>query len=984
MPKQGTEATGSLEISFNSSATEATARFQPGEGEPWSAEKLLLKMGETGIVEGFRPEEVKRAFEAAARKNAADSFVIARGDPPVEPQAERAHITEIEVPPALQDQAKLVIAAADPPTITIERTEKIKHEKTVTRKPKLPFLPAKEETVAVTEEKVHRDRVYVDPTVERTGYATEGQKIGMVEGKDDGQAGRTVTGELVPPRALADPFFYCGSGVERRRDELFATVEGFVRVGANWADVVPFEMHDWEVELSSDKATCYLSFDPGHAHAKPPSITEIQEAVEKLEYPLDRLLDQETIAELIRTAVARNEPLERHPLTESRDGSYELIVADDNLRASINLHKSMGTGRPINLKELGQTLKQSKLVKLNYKQIQDDVKTFYATTDVDLDDYLVAEGTAPVPGPDRTLDISVRFYEPEKTAELVTHLKETLASMPGISSTAEFPAEAIEDIAPVERDQRILTVSPPVPGQPGVDVYGQQTPGEAAPDPPMELLENVQQKGAVIISTVAGLLHRGWRDGTVLLRIVPHRDGTVEVEVTENSMAAMITLKPGFGTGRPVEWEAIEEAVKAAGVSSGARDELLHRAWDRVKAGQRVDKLIFARGRHVRENQSGNLELIVEIASGKDVTIRSDGSADFKNLDRITTVSAGTEIARVHPAGAETEEGWNVLGEKLQAEAGAAVEVDVGPNVEIRDEEGGAKLLVAATDGELIYANSRFEVQEGHVVDGDVDLHSGNVKFPGPVTVKGSVRSGFYVVAQGSIQVAETVESALLSADGDIVVNQGIKGAGKAVLRTKGSVGLTFAEQATILSVGNVQAKNSLVHCTVKSNGKVRMIGDKCRIVGGFVRAREGLETHDLGSDRGVKTIVEFGQNYLIADRIESEEREMEKLKKEIARIDLKMQGAERSGDKANLNAMHRRKLQLLKLLEKRGLRVFTYRERFEEHHESEVVVKGTLHPGVVIQTHGRTLEITSPKKNTILSFHPESGRIEERTPEKE
>ncbi|MFW6289074.1 MAG: FapA family protein, partial [Spirochaetota bacterium] len=246
------------------------------------------------------------------------------------------------------------------------------------------------------------------------------------------------------------------------------------------------------------------------------------------------------------------------------------------------------------------------------------------------------------------------------------------------------------------------------------------------------------------------------------------------------------------------------------------------------------------------------------------------------------------------------------------------------------------------------------------------------------------VRSGFYVMAQGDIQVGELVEAALLSADGDIVVNQGVKGGGKAVLRSKGTVGVTFAEQSTILAVGNVQAKNSLVHCEVKSNGKVRMIGDRCSIVGGRTRAREGLETFNLGSERGVRTQIEFGQNYLIADRIEAEEREMEKLKREIARIDLAMKEAERSGERTALDGLHTRKLGMLKLLEKRGLRIFTYRERFEEHHESEILVKGTLHPGVVIETHGRRLEITTPSKNVIISFSPETGRIEQRSAAKE
>lgn len=984
MAKRTVEAQGKLDITIGQRGLEATATFQPGEGETWTPERLIEAMRAKGIVEGFKPDDLRRTFSLVLERGQVKPFLVAKGLPPSEPKPEQARFLEIAIPESLADQAEQVIAQARPPHITIERKERVKREKVVTRKPKLPFLPEKQETVQYSEEIVHTDRVYVDPTVERTGYATEGQKLGMVEPKDEGEAGRSVTGDLVPTRVLADPFFYCGDGIERRRDELFATRDGFVRIGANWADIVPFETHDWEVTLSTDRATCFLSFDPGHSNAPPPSAAEIRAAAGELGCSFDLLLDEPQIEEIVSRSVASGEALAAEPLNASRDAHFEIVVSEDKLKAVLNLHKGTGNGTPLNLKALGAAIKQSKLVRLNFDQIKQDISAFLKSTERDLVEYVLAEGTAPTPGPERSLDFSVRFAPPEETAELVTHLQDRLCNgdggATGMESLERFPPEVIEDIGTVEADQRVVTIPPAVPGKPGVDVFGQATPGESAPDPPMELFENLERKGNFVIATSAGLLHRGWRGGTVLLRVLPHRDARVLVTVTDNRMAALITLVPPVGTGRALEWDAVERAIRDAGVSNGIREEMVREAWTRASAGREYRDLIFARGHHVDTAPQGELEMLVELASGSSSTARSDGSVDFRNQDRITTVTKGTEIARVRPASGGPREGWDVLGGKLEPEKSESVEVDAGANVSVVEEEGGSRLLVAEIDGELVFDQNRFEIRAGHTIKGDVDLHTGNVKFPGSVTVGGSVRSGFYVVAQGEIHVGELVEAALLSAEGNIIVNQGVKGGGKAVLRTKGDVGLTFAEQTTILAVGNVQAKNSLVHCQVKSNGRVRMVGDKCRIVGGRIRAREGLETYDLGSERGVRTEVEFGQNYLIADRIETEEREMEKLKAEIARIDLGMQEAERSGNRAALDGLHTKKLQMLKLLEKRGLRVFTYRERFEEHHESQIAIRGTIYPGVIITTHGRTLEITMPKKNVIISFNPESGRIEERS----
>ncbi len=975
-------ANGALEISLDDSQLEASATFTPGEGESWTPERLIAEMRGRGIVEGFKPDDLRRTFALVLEAGKREPFVIARGTKPLDPKPERARYLDIGIPSDLQSQADEVLAAAAPPEITVERKERKKREKTVTKKPPLPFLPAREEKVTYTEETVRRERVYVDPTVEKTGYATAGQKIGMVEGKDDGQAGRSVTGDLVAPPALADPYWYPGEGVERRRDELFAAYDGFVRVGPNWADVVPFETHDWELSLSPDMATLLLSFDPGHPHAKAPTAEDVLAEAERLGYPVDRLPEAHEIIRLINEARNARRRLERVPLTANRDASFELYVSDDRRKAVLTVHKGTGRGKPLNLKELGAAIKQSKLVKLDYERIKADISRYYRSTDVDLIGYVLAEGSAPVPGPPRALDFSVRFVAADEAAELIAHLRRALGSedRSAIESVASFPAAQIEDVGPVEEHQRVLTVSPAVPGKPGVDVYGQQTPGESAPEPPIELYENVERKGHMVVATCAGLLHRGWREGTVLLRVLPHRDASVAVRVTENRMAALLTIKPAEGTGRNLERQEIDDAIRARGVGSGVREELVTRAWELASSGRVIHDLIFARGRHVSSQTRSEVEILVALASGKGMTVQEDGRVDFRNQDRITTVQKGTQIARVRLPAGTIDEGWDVLGTKLRPEESDPTQVDAGANVAVTEEPDGSRLLTSQVDGELVFEQNRFEVRPGYVVKGDVDLHTGNVKFPGTVTVQGSVRSGFYVVAEGDIQIAELVEAALLSANGNIVINQGVKGGGKAVVRARGSIGVTFAEQTTLLAVGNVQARNSLVHCEVKTNGKLRMIGDGCKIVGGRIRACEGLETHNLGSDRGVKTLVEFGQDYLIADRIEREEREMEKLKREVTRIDLAMRESERDSASASLDQLHRRKLEMLKLLEKRGLRVFTYRERFEEHHESQIVVKGTIYPGVVIETHGRHMEVTTPRKNVIISFSPETGRIEERS----
>jgi hypothetical protein len=152
------------------------------------------------------------------------------------------------------------------------------------------------------------------------------------------------------------------------------------------------------------------------------------------------------------------------------------------------------------------------------------------------------------------------------------------------------------------------------------------------------------------------------------------------------------------------------------------------------------------------------------------------------------------------------------------------------------------------------------------------------------------------------------------------------------------------------------------------------MQSDRGTVVGGRVRVRKGLEAQNLGSARGVATEVSFGQDYLIADRIEKEEREIEKLKLKITKDDMAMR--EESENRERLEELRKEKKKLLKMIEQRSVRLFHLREKFEEHYPSELRVHGTIFPGVRIESHGRTMEFTAPEKGVVISFDEQSGRL--------
>jgi uncharacterized protein len=249
-------------------------------------------------------------------------------------------------------------------------------------------------------------------------------------------------------------------------------------------------------------------------------------------------------------------------------------------------------------------------------------------------------------------------------------------------------------------------------------------------------------------------------------------------------------------------------------------------------------------------------------------------------------------------------------------------------------------------------------------------------------------------VAGGILEVGESVEAALLSAGGSITVGQGIKGEGKAILRSRKNIAGVFAEQAVLLAVGDVHLRGPCVRCQVKCNGRLLLDSEKGSLVGGEVRASGGAVLQNIGSPVGTRTVVSFGQDFLVRDQIEREEREVAALDKKVADLDTAMfrlqKVAEAAGGPAGpvaaqspeavaLARARSEKLAAMKIMEQRKLRLIALHDKYDEHVPSEIFVRGTLYPGAVLESHGRRFEVRGEMKMITLHFDPEQGKIVEK-----
>jgi uncharacterized protein len=981
---------GDLKLEIDEQGIEVRITILPDEnGAEISPESLHAILAEKKVRSGIDSEAIDRAFRTLARKKADPvSFIVAAGTPPQPPSPESVLFEPLLIPSRLAAVARRVLEAAPKPRGFRVREEKVRTEKKILKKAALPFLRAKEEVEVVVEKKLIREEVAIDPSVAETGFVAQGSLVAKVRPGKQGREGKSVFGKLVPaPRLVQQGFLFC-DGLTRSGSDVKADVAGVLRKGANWCDVVPFRDHSLDVVASPDGLACLLSFVPGDPAAPAPDVEEILFRAQKMSFSPEALLPADQIEGLLRGAIASKTPISRKSITPLVNGLAAVTVSPDKLKATLYLRKGRGGGTRLTPADVSDAIRKSKVKGFALEAVNQALRDFLEGTAAELADYVLVEGRPPKKGTEPRLEWRALFLPTEEADRIRAEAVANADLLKDLPSLSTFPLDKVEAVARVKPETEVLKIVPPAGSEPGVDVFGASIAPSKGAMPDIRLSGGLALRRDVVVATEAGILEKGSDGMAVLLRVRSRKDAELRVAVSEDRMKATLSYFPPEGAGARISVEAVRERIAEAGVRRGINEQKLLSVLDKVARGEPLTEFLFAEGRQPQMDALKRIEFHVHLATGKAVSLRADGTADFRAQDRISKLRKGERIATVRLRDPATEDGWDVTGAVVAPPPEALVTLKAGRGVREEPQTDGSIRFTAERDGELVREGSILSVMDAHTISGDVDMSTGNVNFPGIVHITGSIRSGFTVVAGDVLEVGEGVEGALLSSGGTITVAEGIKGEGKAILRARKDIESGFAERAALLAVGNVHLRGACVRCQVKCNGKLLLDSEKGSLVGGEVRASRGVVVQNIGSPGGTRTIVSFGQDFLVKDQIEREEQEIVGLAKKIADLDATMLHLQtktrqatgsQSQDAAALARARAEKLTTMKLIEQRKLRLIGLRDKYDEHVPSEVMVRGTLFPGAVLECHGRRYEVRTEKRMITLHFDPAQAKIVEK-----
>ena len=317
------------------------------------------------------------------------------------------------------------------------------------------------------------------------------------------------------------------------------------------------------------------------------------------------------------------------------------------------------------------------------------------------------------------------------------------------------------------------------------------------------------------------------------------KNGTIELKFSEDRSQVFGTIYPPRKDGEAVTPAEIIQRLNSMGVSYGYKEQTLaEMIRTSTVRGETAVGLLIAEGEVPEDGKDARVVYALPLETLKvPLPRRDDGSKliDWFAVDTDRLVKEGDELATIVPAIP------GVPGKTLTApiqtiapRSGRPAALYAGANVRTSDD---GQHLTAQHDGLAVLHGDQLTVHGLRQIQEDVLNETRQV--PTGAVLYGSV-TGAQIFAGTFLALRGRVAGSYLRAGGDIF--------------------LYTAEDSEIATPGNVYVFESLKNCRITTLKKVIAIGD-ATLVGGTIRAFEGVSADTVGAEDFTETVLELGIN---------------------------------------------------------------------------------------------------------------------------
>ncbi len=361
----------------------------------------------------------------------------------------------------------------------------------------------------------------------------------------------------------------------------------------------------------------------------------------------------------------------------------------------------------------------------------------------------------------------------------------------------------------------------------------------------------------------------------------PAADALLAVDVSAQDMEAYAVITAPQPGGCDLSRDVLLSVLRNNKVVFGVVEEAVQAIEDKPVYREPI---LVAQGQKAVNGDDAKIQYLFETDRSKVHLEEKNGKVDYKELHLVQNVVEGQALARKVPA-KQGVPGRTVTGKMLPARNGKDLPLPLGKNV--RASEDGLT-VIANVNGEATFIGGKINVETVFSINGDVDLKTGNQFFLGTILVNGNVEDGFSVKATGNIEVRGNVGKAELSAEGDIIIHQGIAGKGSGTITAGKNLWAKFIENANVRVGENVIVTQSIINSDVTADKRIVCAGGKhAALIGGHYRACEEINAKSVGSQSGgAETILEVGYDPKSKTRLEELDAKLRLLGRQLEELD--------------------------------------------------------------------------------------------------
>ena len=186
----------------------------------------------------------------------------------------------------------------------------------------------------------------------------------------------------------------------------------------------------------------------------------------------------------------------------------------------------------------------------------------------------------------------------------------------------------------------------------------------------------------------------------------------------------------------------IQEELLRAGITFGIDEEAL----ELITKNREAEKVLIAKGIKAKPPTDDKIRIFFKNEK-KSYDSESQDQIDYRNFNPITSVKANELIAEIIK-GENGVDGKNIFSKTIFGKAKKNIVFSTGYGARLKD-----NLIYSTIDGKPKFYKSTFLVEPIYILNKDVSIATGNIKFPSNVEINGKVNEGMKVISGGSVLV---------------------------------------------------------------------------------------------------------------------------------------------------------------------------------------------------------------------------------------